>query len=219
MPRTLLRLSILAAATAASAPLQSQAPTRVMGAPYHDASRAFIDLMIPHHDMATMMSEHAATAARTDAVKALARKMADAQKKELAELKAMRKTLFGSDSSRTSMMHSMMQMMGMHRMTDSGAARPMVDSMAMRRDTTAHAAHQVAPMPMMSRDFDRMFLEHMISHYQDAIEVSLLAEHSDATRRVKELAKKAREGQEREIAEMRRILASLPAAPAPGTKP
>ena len=219
MPRTLLRLSILAAATAASAPLQSQAPTRVMGAPYHDASRAFIDLMIPHHDMVTMMAEHAATEAQTDAVKLLARRMADAQKKELAELKATRKTLFGSDSSRTSMMHSMMQMMGMHRMTDSGAARPTMDSMPMRRDTTAHAAHQAAPMPMMSRDFDRMFLEHMISHHQDGIEVSLLAEHSEATTRVKELAKKTREGQEREIAEMRRILASLPAAPAPGKKP
>jgi uncharacterized protein (DUF305 family) len=229
MRQTLLHLSILALAASSSIPLQAQTPTRVMGAPYHDASRAFIDVMTPHHEMAMMMSEHAITSARSDAVKEIARKMVDEQKKEIAELKAARKALFGSDSSRSSMMHGMMQMMGRQHMSDSGA-RPTMDSI--------HAQHRPAQPPgqrpaamgreqragamshdMMGGSFDRMFLEHMISHHQEGIDVALIAEHSEAAAGVKELAKKTREGQERDIAEMRRMLASLPAAPTPVRKP
>src|SRR4051812_33791256 len=74
--KTRLSLVLLIATTlAAATPLGAQAPARMMGAPYHDASRAFIDLMIPHHEMASMMSEHHLSMGKSDAVKTMARKM------------------------------------------------------------------------------------------------------------------------------------------------
>lgn len=252
---------LLALAVFASVSLQAQNPTRVMGAPYASASRAFIDVMIPHHETALMMSQHAVAEARSDAVKELARKMVESQTAEIAELKAARRALFGSDSARRSMMGAMMQMMmGMHQMGDSGAPRVMKepmrampdsmrmmpdsmrmvrdsarampdsvhmmpDSMRMRPTEPAHGEQHVgAMMPgmmagMMSGNFDRMFLERMISHHRDGVDISLLAEHSDAGARVRQLAKKTREAQERDIAEMRRILATLPTSPPAGRRP
>lgn len=226
MHKTIARaVLILAAGAAAAAPLGSQAPTRTMGAPYHNPARAFIDMMIPHHEMALMMSEHHGAMSRNDAVKAIARRMITEQRQEIADLKAARKALFGSDSTRSPMMGAMMQMMmGMERMHDTTAMRPMMDSMRMRRDSMQrgeHAGHQAAGMPgmgamsgMMSGDHDRMFLEHMISHHRDGIDMSILAEDSRAVMRVKQLAKRIREGQERDVVEMRRILGTLPATPA-----
>jgi uncharacterized protein (DUF305 family) len=229
-PRTMLSALILVAC-AAPATLAAQAPTRLMGAPYHNPSRAFIDMMIPHHEMAVMMSEHHGAMSKHEAVKAIARKMAAEQRQEIADLTATRKVLFGSDSARSPMMRAMMQMMGMERMHDTAATRTMMDSMRMRRDTAAqrggqHAGHQGGAMPgmtggagmgaMMSGDHDRMFLEHMISHHRDGIDMSILAEDSRAAARVKQLARKIRDGQERDIAEMRRILGTLPGAPAAG---
>lgn len=224
MRRTLLGALLLTAAAVASVPLQAQPPTRVMGAPYNNASRAFIDLMMPHHDMALMMTEHAVTAARNDAVKDLARKMAEAQRKEITELRAVRRALFGTDSARTNpmmrdMMQQMQRMMAMQPMRDSGAGRAMSDSMHMRRDSAAGGGQRAMMPTMMAGDVDRMFLGHMISHHEEGIDVSLLAEHSDAAVRVRQLAKKIREAQERDIAEMRRILATLPAAPPGNPKP
>jgi uncharacterized protein (DUF305 family) len=219
--RTRHTLSLLVAtALVAAAPLQAQAPARMMSAPYHDASRAFIDLMIPHHEMAIMMAEHHVSMGKSDAVKAIARRMIAAQRQEIAELKATRRALFGSDSSRSPMMRAMMQMMGMDRMHDTSATHAMMDSMRMHQQPMPGMQHQGMEhggmMGMMSGDMDRMFLEHMISHHEDGIDMSILAEDSQAAARVKQLARKIREGQERDIADMRRILATLPAAPADG---
>lgn len=189
-----IRATLTLAALAAM-PLGAQAPSTRMGAPYHNASRAFIDLMIPHHEMAIMMSEHHLTMSKHDGVKAMARKMATAQRQELAELKAARQALFGSDSSPTPMMRAMMPMMGM---------APMQDTAAMHT--------------MMAPDHDRIFLEHMIAHHEERIDMSILAEDSRAVARVKQLAKTMGEAQERDVAEMRRILGTLPAAPASGRR-
>ena len=226
--KTRFALALLTATTlGAGAALRAQAPTQLMGAPYHDASRAFIDLMIPHHDMAIMMSEHHLATTRNDAVKAMARKMIAQQKQELAELKATRRTLFGSDSTRSPMMRGMMQMMGMERMHDTSASHAMMDSMRLHQQPMAMAQqkgmqHQgmagAGMAGMMSGDMDRMFLEHMISHHQDGIDMAILAEDSQAAARVKQIARTSRARQERDVAEMRSILASLPGAPADARK-
>lgn len=192
-----IRITTCALALYAIMPLGAQAPARVMGAPYHNASRAFIDLMIPHHEMALMMSQHAIDAARSDSVKALAKDMLDRQRKELADLKAARRALFGSDSTRASMMEGMMPMM--------------TQMMGMQHDS----AMTGRMMGQMMADFDRMFLQHMVSHHQEGIDIALLAEHSQAAAQVKALAVKSRESQERDLARMRRLLAKLP-APASG---
>jgi hypothetical protein len=226
--RTRFALALLTAATLGTgALLRAQAPTQMMGAPYHDASRAFIDLMIPHHDMAIMMSEHHLATTRNDAVKAMARKLIAQQQQEIAELKATRRTLFGSDSTRSPMMRGMMQMMGMERMHDTSATHAMMDSMRLHQQPMAmgqqkgmqHQGMEGAGMAgMMSGDMDRMFLEHMISHHQDGIDMAILAEDSQAAARVKQIARTSRARQERDVAEMRSILASLLGAPADARK-
>lgn len=215
MRRPLSLVLPLAASTVVSAtPLCAQPPARVMGAPYNNASRAFIDLMIPHQEMATMMSEHAMAAARSDSVKAMARRMMDTQKRALADLKAARRSLFGSDSSRVSMMSMMMQMMDMPQMRDSGAAHPMTDS-AQKRPPEAARGERAGQMHMpMTGDMDRMLLQHMIAHHQDGVDMSVLAEHSEAAQEVRRLAKQIREGEERDLVEMRALLATLPGSPA-----
>lgn len=212
--RSSLSLALVVATTlAAGMPVRSQAPARMMGAPYHSASRAFIDLMVPHHEMAIMMTEHEIAMGKSDTVKALARRMMAAQRQEIAELKDARRSLFGSDSSRSQMMRAMMQMMGTDRMHDSSSSHAMMDSMRMRQQPMTGMQHP-GMTGMMSADMDRMFLEHMIGHHQDGIDISILAEDSQAASRVKQLARKIREGQERDIAEMRRLLGTLPAAAA-----
>ena len=230
MHSTTLRAALVLAALAASS-LGAQAPAREMGAPYHDPSRAFIDLMIPHHEMALMMSEHHLAMSKHEGVKAIARRMATEQRQEIADLKEARKALFGSDSTRSPMMRAMMRMMGMERTDDTAATRSMTDSVRMRRDGAPaaggqHADHQGGATPgmregggmagKMAGDHDRMFLEHMIAHHRDGIDLSILAEDSQAAARVKQLAKKIRDGQERDIVEMRRVLGTLPAPPAAG---
>lgn len=226
-----ISIALLAAtALAASVPLRAQAPAHLMGAPYHDASRAYIDVMIPHHEDVIMMTEHHLAMAKSEAVKTLARRMMAGERQEVAELKATRRSLFGSDSSRSSMMRGMMQMTGMDHMRDTGAMRAHMDSMRMHEHAMAGAQRAAMPraamphepmsgMPMggmMSGDMDRMFLQHMIAHYQDGIDLSILAEDSRAAAQVRELARRSREAHERDIAEMRRLLTTLPAAATDG---
>ena len=222
--KTRFALVLFATTTVGTAiPLHAQAPAQMMGAAYHNASRAFIDLMIPHHEMAIMMSEHQLAMAKTDGVKAMARKMIVQQKQEISDLKAARRAIFQSDSSRSPMMRATMQMMGMERMHDTSATQAMMDSMQSQQQPMAAGQHQAMQpkgmqasgmMGMMSGNMDRMFLEHMIAHHQDGIDMAILAEDSQAAARVKQIARKSREGQERDIVEMRRVLASLPATPA-----
>jgi uncharacterized protein (DUF305 family) len=57
-----------------------------------------------------------------------------------------------------------------------------------------------------------MFLEHTVAHHLTGADIAVLAEDSDAHARVKALARRIRNRQERDIAEMRRLLAAMPAA-------
>lgn len=214
---------VLLAAAALSAPLAAQTPARVMGAPYHDPSRAFIDLMTPHHQMAVMMTEHHMPMFKSDSVRSLARRMLDSQKREIAELKEARRALFGADSTREPAMGHMMQMMArMHGDSQPGHARD--SAMRMHQGPPPPTPR---PLPSMSRtpqgtmshmmtgDMDRMFLEHMIRHHQEGADLAVLAEDSQAAARVKQLAQKIRRSQEQDIADLRRLLARLPAPAAP----
>lgn len=206
--RTVTTIALLAT-VAVSGTLHAQTPERMLGAPYHNPSRAFIDLMIPHHGMGLMMAEHAAMGVRSDTLKRIAQRMKAEQTAELAELKALRRELFGSDSSRTDLMQAMMQMMGMRQKPDSAKARP--DSMRMPAQAPGRAPGAEGMAMMAGADHDRMFLEHAVAHHLAGADLAVLAEDSDAHARVKALARRIRQRQERDIAEMRRLLSAMPA--------
>ena len=206
---------LLVAGAFAHLPLAAQSPTTMMGAPYNDASRAFLDVMIPHHEMAILMSRMAIGAARSDTVRSLARNMVMKQTREMNQLRDARRALFGSDSSRPSMMRDMMSM---HEMRDTSmraprdtVPHPMMDTLQMRHRPTMRRQPPGGMVATMRGDFDRMFLQHMLAHHLDGADIAILAERSDAVEQVKRLAREVRLSQEQDVAAMRRLLATMPA--------
>jgi uncharacterized protein (DUF305 family) len=88
-------------ASGAPSPAASAAPTA------SDADRAFIDGMVPHHEMAVMMADDALAKAAHQELKDFATKVKADQGKEIAEMKAWRQTWFGSATT-PAMDHGMM---------------------------------------------------------------------------------------------------------------
>ncbi len=58
--------------------------------------RAFIAAMIPHHESAVMMAQHALKQAKRPEIKQLAREIISAQQKEIGQMKEWRKAWYGS---------------------------------------------------------------------------------------------------------------------------
>lgn len=52
-------------------------------------------------------------------------------------------------------------------------------------------------------DFDRLFLDHMILHHQDAVDIGNMAEKQAGREEIKTLSKKIIESQQKEIDQMR----------------
>lgn len=61
-----------------------------------DTDLAFIDLVIPHHEMAIVSSEPVAAGAEHDEIRAFAEKVIADQQREIEELSAIRQELYGS---------------------------------------------------------------------------------------------------------------------------
>ena len=64
--------------------------------PQYDAR--FIDMMIPHHEGAVMMAQHALKHSERPELKAMAQKVIKDQQKEIEQLKAWRKSWYGEQS-------------------------------------------------------------------------------------------------------------------------
>lgn len=64
--------------------------------------KRFIDMMIPHHEGAIMMAEHALKHANEPALKEKAEKMIAEQKKEIEELKKWRSDWYGAKGTKES---------------------------------------------------------------------------------------------------------------------
>jgi uncharacterized protein (DUF305 family) len=59
--------------------------------------KRFIDMMIPHHEGAIAMSQHALDHANRDELKQMARKMIEDQQREIERLKELRVQWYGSE--------------------------------------------------------------------------------------------------------------------------
>lgn len=62
--------------------------------------KRFIDLMIPHHEAAIMMSKDALENATHPEIKEMAQQIINAQKKEIEQLKTWRNQWYGSEKSK-----------------------------------------------------------------------------------------------------------------------
>lgn len=85
----------------------SQTPATSASAQASDADRAFIDGMVPHHEMANMMADDAIAKADHADLKEFAQKVKTDQTAEITELRNYRQQWFGS-SNTPAMNHSQM---------------------------------------------------------------------------------------------------------------
>ena len=140
----------------------------------------FAQLMIPHHQQAIEMSNTALRNAASSEVKALARAIISAQKKEILQMKYW----LTATKSPAAMAHDM----GMNGMLDSSEMKTLGS--------------------LKGKKFDMFYLEAMIKHHLSALEmVSYLkaTKNSEA----KKLEKDIRAAQSGEISAMKRILSKI----------
>lgn len=149
--------------------------------------RQFIDMMVPHHQAATLMAKVAQQRAVHPEIKDLAAGIIRAQDAEIAQMRAWRQQWYGSDQ------------------TPSMERIPMVEGMS-----GGHAAGGTMDMAMdveslrnAPEPFDRAFIEAMIAHHESAIAAGRAAEARAGRSEIKELAKAIIRDQEREIGQMR----------------
>jgi uncharacterized protein (DUF305 family) len=150
--------------------------------------RQFIDMMVPHHEGAIEMAKIAQQRAEHAEIRELAAAIIRAQDEEIRQMKAWRKSWFGSD-----------QTPPMSRM-------PMVPGMAEHGDSAAHGASGTVNMAQdveklrgASAPFDRAFIDAMIPHHESAIEAARAAETRAQKQELKELARAIIADQQREI--------------------
>lgn len=104
----LLATGCQASGTAAVTPTAPGAATPAASPAASDADRAFIDGMVPHHEMAVMMADDALAKGTRTELKDFARKVKVDQGREITELKDWRQLWFGSSATpMDSAMHGM----------------------------------------------------------------------------------------------------------------
>jgi len=143
--------------------------------------KAFISNMIVHHESAMNMAEMASVSAKRQEIKNLATNIASSQGKEVSEMATWQKQWSYPETSG-------------HMMVDDGdnAARSM-EGMATMNDELKELSGDA---------FDRTFLELMIVHHQDAIDMAKPAETNAKHQEVKDLAKTIISAQSDEIDQM-----------------
>ena len=181
----ILAASLLVAVSGTQTQAQDQSSSQ-MGDMRYDLH--FIDMMIMHHRQGIAMARQAERKGSKAALKALAKKTADDQEKELLVLKKHRDHWYAGAPE---MDHS--QMMAMGGMSGHGN---------MKMDMQGDIAKLQAAT---GKQFDRLFLDMMIPNRQMAIdmaqEATTKAEHAE----LKEMARLTVLKQQGEIAEMNRL--------------
>ena len=141
--------------------------------------KVFLSMMVAHHQMAVDMAEAVVKAGKDPGVKALAQRVITAQKREIDQMRAQYRALYGADIPEYHGHHTgdpMAGMMGMAGMTSdavSGAADP-----------------------------DQAFLRMMIPHHADALLMADMVLNGNPDADVKKLAESIIADQSGEIAEM-----------------
>lgn len=159
-----------------------------------DIDRAFIDMMVPHHQSAIEMAKLAQQRAEHDEVANLADGIVSAQQSEIAQLKAWRSDWFGSDE--TPPMEAMPIMPG-------------VIMPGMPHGMEGGTMDMTADIEMLrtADPFDRAFLEAMITHHQSAIAAAEVILAQTEQPQIRTLAQDIVAAQQAEIDQMEEWLA------------
>ncbi|MDX6379807.1 MAG: hypothetical protein QOI57_831 [Rubrobacteraceae bacterium] len=151
----------------------SEAPAMlVQNGDYSD--ERFIDMMVPHHQMAIDMAKVAQQNAEHQEIKELADNVVSTQQQEIDQLKSIREQRFGSSSTPSQMNHSEMENMGML----------MPDELATQQP------------------FDKAFIDSMIPHHASAIDMASVANMRSDDPEIRGIARAIIDAQSKEIGEM-----------------
>ncbi|MGK2852265.1 MAG: DUF305 domain-containing protein [Candidatus Limnocylindrales bacterium] len=154
-----------------------------------DLDRAFIDMMVPHHQSAIEMAKVAQERATHDELRSLADDIVSAQETEITQLREWRQAWFGSAD--TPGMDAMPLMPGMD--------MPGMDGMSM--DGTMDMTIDVEAL-RTAEPFDRAFIEAMIAHHESAIEAAGIIGAASDRPELQQIAASIIEAQQREIDQM-----------------
>ena len=162
----------------------------------------FIDMTIMHHEQGVEMSRLAQQKGADARFKALAKKTADDQQRDIAVLRGHRQHWY---SNHPQMDHAQMM----------SHMQSMPGHQNMRMD---HGADMAKLQAAEGRAFDRLFLSTMTHHHKMMVDMSKEAATKAEHAEIREFARKTAAKQQGEIAEMNRIRASLGGARATTTK-
>lgn len=141
----------------------------------------FLQMMIPHHQQAIVISDLAISISKNEDILKLANQIKGAQAPEIDQMKSWLKAAgLGEDPG-----HSMHAMSGM--LTDS--------QLEQLKNSTG-------------KDFDRQFLSGMIAHHQGAVEMVRMIENSSDLK-LRDFGKQINQSQSSEIAVMKQLLKSI----------
>ena len=158
----------------------------------NQADIEFVQGMIPHHEQAVTMSELAASRAASPDVKALATRIQAAQEPEITQMKRFLKDWGVKEES-----GGMAGMSGMGGGGVGGHPGMLGDDELGRLKATK------------GQEFDRMFLQGMISHHRGAIAAAETEQAHGQAPNAKALAGEIIKAQRAEIAEMEKLLTSV----------
>jgi uncharacterized protein (DUF305 family) len=200
-PRRLLLVAPLAAFLAAcssggAASPPPASPSAVTGSPNAsigaEIDRAFIDMMVPHHQSAVEMAKLAQERGQHAEVKRLAEAIIASQQSEIDRMRSWRKAWFGSDQ--TPPMNAMPILPGVE--------MPGMGGHGMGGSTMDMTADVEKLRKVPAADFDRAFIDAMVPHHQSAVSAARVVLEKSGQPDIRELANEIIVAQEREINEL-----------------
>lgn len=149
--------------------------------------RRFIDMMVPHHQVAVMMANLALERSRRPEIRDFAQEIIRDQNGEIAEMRRDRKAWYGDE-----------------RTPDPSDMPMIVEGMQMGADMPMDMRGDFEVLRRDPRAFDLAFLDAMIPHHGSAVEGSQHAVTQAVHPETVDLADRIIRAQEREIDQMRR---------------
>jgi uncharacterized protein (DUF305 family) len=190
-----MSLVIVFAASGCGMSAMSSTAASTKTAPF---DQQFIDMMVPHHEGAIEMARIAEQRSQRPEIRQMASDILRTQASEIEQMKAWRKTWFGSDQTPT--MSKMPMVDGMQMPAEGGHTK---HSGSGSSSQTMDMAADVEKLRTAPEPFDRAFIGAMIPHHQDAIEASKAAASRAQREEIKALAREIVDGQQREVDALR----------------
>jgi uncharacterized protein (DUF305 family) len=174
-----------------------------------EADKAFVRLMIPHHESAVEMAEIAQKRGQHKEVKDLAGAIVTTQKAEIDQLKGIADSI-GAASTDAEMSHDEHSM---------GAADSSdLEALDLSEDEAGMSMHMSFDELESAKPFDRAFIDEMVPHHEGAVRMAEAQLAKGENTDLHTLAQEIIDAQEKEIVEMNEWRTRWYGAPVAGSK-